>query len=103
MALLNLKPHHKSIQVYYESVQEAGQLSLLHEGNVAPHFANLLRSCARQMSWTLAEQYPIPRKGRHPLRADGALLDGFNCQWSIDSVRLFGGARHCRQRFRPGS
>jgi hypothetical protein len=83
MALLNLKPHHKSIQVYYESLQEAGQLSLLHEGNVAPHFANLLRSCARQMSWTLAEQYAIPRKGRHPLRADGVLLDEFQLRHGV--------------------
>ena len=33
------------------------QASLLHEGAVAPHFANLLRACATKVGWQLAEQY----------------------------------------------
>jgi hypothetical protein len=35
------------------------------------------------MSWTLAEQYAIPRKGRHPLRADGVLLDEFQLRHGV--------------------
>jgi predicted helicase len=52
-------------------------LSFIHEGAVAPHFSKLLQSCGQQFKWTLIEQYPIPRKNRQPLKADGVLLDEF--------------------------
>jgi hypothetical protein len=68
MTLLNLKPGHKAVRNYYQNLYKlTQQLSLLYEGAVAPHFAELLRACARQFKWTLAEQYPIQRKDRRPL------------------------------------
>lgn len=77
MPYLSLKPNHKAIQTYYQEIKQKQQLSFLHEGAVAPHFSKLLQSCGQQFKWTLIEQYPIPRKGRQPLKADGALLDEF--------------------------
>lgn len=77
MPEISLKPTHKSITNYYTAVAESGQLGLYHEGAVAPHFAALLRSVASSVGWTLQEQYQIPRKDQHALRADGALLDKF--------------------------
>ncbi len=66
MQTLNLKPNHKAVRDYYAALGQTQQLSLLHEGAVAPHFANLLRVCARQFGWSLEEQYHLPRKGQRP-------------------------------------
>ncbi|MCO5189206.1 MAG: N-6 DNA methylase, partial [Anaerolineae bacterium] len=83
MPYLNLKKSHKPVRDYYTALGGVQQLSLIHEGAVAPHFANLLRACASRMNWTLAEQYQIPRKGRRPLRADGVFLDEFKLRHGI--------------------
>src|ERR1043166_9653337 len=76
MPTLTLSPKHNSIQTYYRDLH---QLSLLYhttEGGVSPAFATLLRHCASQCHWTLAEQYPLKR-GQSILYPDGALLDTF--------------------------
>lgn len=78
MPHIKLKPNYKVVQTYYDDIHRKKQLSYLHEGSVAPHFARLLEYCSKQLKWTLVEQYSIKRKGRNPLRADGALLDKFN-------------------------
>ncbi len=83
MPQLNLKPSQKIIANYYKALAESGQLSLLHEGAVAPHFAALLRAIAAPLGWTLQEQYPLPRKGQYPLRLDGVLVDAFNLRHGI--------------------
>ncbi len=77
MPYLNLKPNHKAVQTYYRDIKETKQFGFFHEGTVAPHFSKLLQHCGKKFKWTLIEQYPIPRRGRHPLKADGALLDQF--------------------------
>ncbi len=84
MQALNLKTTHKPVKTYYAALRQTSQqMSLLHEGAVAPHFANLLRVCASRMKWTLAEQHRIPRKGRRPLRADGVFLDQFKLRHGV--------------------
>jgi hypothetical protein len=84
MPTLNLKPTHKPVQDYYTALaQTTQQMSLLHEGAVAPHFANLLRACASRVGWTLQEQFQLPRKGQKPLRADGVLLDDFKLRHGV--------------------
>lgn len=84
MPTLNLKPTHKPVQDYYTALaQTTQQMSLLHEGAIAPHFANLLRACASRVGWTLQEQFQLPRKGQKPLRADGVLLDDFKLRHGI--------------------
>ncbi len=83
MPVLNLKPTHKIVTNYYKALAQSGQLSLLHEGAVAPHFAALLRACAAPLGWSLQEQYSLPRKGQHPIRLDGALLDPFSLRHGV--------------------
>ncbi|MBE2225507.1 MAG: N-6 DNA methylase, partial [Anaerolineae bacterium] len=83
MPYLNLKPTHQPVKEYYKALGDIQQLSLLHEGAVAPQFANLLRACASRMNWTLAEQHQIPRKGRKALRADGVFLDQFKLRHGV--------------------
>ncbi len=83
MPTLNLKPTHQPVKEYYRALADIQQMSLLHEGAVAPQFANLLRACASRMGWTFAEQHQIPRKGRKPLRADGVFLDQFKLRHGI--------------------
>ena len=78
--LFTLKPNHKPVRVYYEALRTT---PAHHEGAVAPHFANLLRHCAGLVGWTLAEQHPIPRKDRKPIRTDGTLLDDFRLRHGI--------------------
>lgn len=77
MPYLNLKPNHQAVRTYYQEIKEKQQLSFIHEGAVAPHFARLLDYCGKRFKWSLIEQYPIKRPGQKPLQADGALLDEF--------------------------
>jgi predicted helicase len=75
MALI-VKSNHKVIVDYYREMRTARETNQLHEGAVAPHFAQVLRHCLNQSPHlTLVEQYFIKRDGRKPLRADGALVD----------------------------
>jgi hypothetical protein len=83
MPILNLKASHQPVKEYYKALADMQQMSLLHEGAVAPAFANLLRACAARMGWTFAEQHQIPCKGRKPLRADGVFLDEFKLRHGI--------------------
>ncbi len=76
MPFLSLKPTHKVIKSYYSAITNLTQLDLLSEGAVAPAFAALLRHCAHQVQWTLAEQFAIKREQK-TIRVDGALLDAF--------------------------
>ena len=87
MPSLNLKP----TQDYYSALaQTTQQMSLLHEGAIAPHFANLLRACASRVGWTLQEQFQLPRKGQKPLYKLGnrSALD-----WVIDQYQISTDAR----------
>ena len=104
MPQLNLKPTHKIITNYYKALAQSGQLSLLHEGAVAPHFAALLRACAAPLGWTLQEQYPLPRPGQHPIRLDGALLDLYSLRHGIWEAKDKDDdlAREARAKFKAG-
>lgn len=77
MRILKLKTNSKPIKAYYAELSNLSQLYLFNEGAVSPAFAGVLRTCAQQMGWTLAEQYTLKREGR-TLRVDGALVDAFN-------------------------
>ncbi|MCX5847246.1 MAG: N-6 DNA methylase [Deltaproteobacteria bacterium] len=76
MPNLSLKPTHKVIKTYYSAISNLTQLDLLSEGAVAPAFAALLRHCAHQFQWTLAEQFTL-RREKKTIRVDGALIDAF--------------------------
>ena len=104
MPVLNLKPTHKIVTHYYKAVAESGQLSLLHEGAVAPHFAALLRGCAAPFGWSLQEQYHLARKGQNPLRLDGVLVDSFGLRHGVWEAKDGGDDLHkeARAKFRAG-
>jgi predicted helicase len=77
MPSLSLKPTHKPIQAFYDSLAKFEQLGVRHEGAVRSAFQELLDHCASQFHWKLVPEYPIRRKGAVPLRADGALIDDY--------------------------
>jgi predicted helicase len=72
---LDLKPSHKAVRVYYESLAEFDQLGVKHESAVRSAFHTLLEVCARRFDWKLVPEYSLKRKNAKPLKADGALLD----------------------------
>jgi hypothetical protein len=54
---LNLKSNHKPVQDYYQALRQMKQLSLLHEGAVAPQFANLLRNSMKTVATIIKRPY----------------------------------------------
>ena len=78
MPLLSLKPDHKSVRRYYESLAEFDALGVAHETAVRSAFQSLLDDTARQFAWKLVPEYPIRRPGQRAASVDAALVDGFN-------------------------
>jgi predicted helicase len=77
MPSLNLKPSHKAVIAYYESLAQFEHLGITHESAVRSAFQVLLEHCARQMDWKLVPEYAIKRKGKADAKADGAVLDNY--------------------------
>ena len=75
--MFQLKSTHKVVKDYFAEIHRLTQLGAVHEGAVAPAFANLLRAAAQPFGWTLAEQYARTAGGGQAIRIDGALLDRF--------------------------
>jgi len=72
------KPTKKALDAYVRSLADFRQRGVQHETAVRSAFQVLLDDCARQCGWKLVPEYPVLRKDRRPLRADGALVDQFN-------------------------
>lgn len=73
MPQLSLKPTHKIVTNYYDALIESKQMSLLHEGAVAPHFAALLRTAAGTVGWNLQwliDQYRVKTDKRSGITND---------------------------------
>jgi hypothetical protein len=84
MPAISLKPAHKPVRDYYTGIAQKNQLHLLHEGSVAPVFADLLAHTARQVNYTLNEQHPYTPPGtRRKLRLDGAVLTPNNLLFGV--------------------
>jgi predicted helicase len=77
MATLTLKPTHKPVTAYYESLAKFAKLGIKYERAVCTAFHELLEHCARQFDWKLVPEYRIKRKGQADASADGALLDNY--------------------------
>ncbi len=72
-------PSRKALDLYARSLADFAHLGVTHETAVRSAFQVLLDDCARQIGWKLVPEYPLRRPGsRQPLRADGALVDGYN-------------------------
>src|SRR5947207_167111 len=77
MATLSLKPSHKSVSAYYDSLAAFARLGIKHESAVRSAFQELLEYCARQFDWKLVPEYALKRKGKADAKADGALIDTY--------------------------
>jgi predicted helicase len=77
MQKLTLKPSHKHVKEYYESLRQFKSLNVTHETAVRSAFQNLLEARARQFDWKLVPEWPVKRSKARNLRVDGALLDEF--------------------------
>ena len=77
MPTLELKPTHKAVLAYYESLAKFAELGVKHESAVRLAFHELLDHCGRQFDWKLVAEYAIKRKGQTDAKADGALLDNY--------------------------
>jgi hypothetical protein len=75
MQELNLKPSHKLVKSYYETLGQYGQLSIDHEMAVRSAFQALLRGCGRQFEWTLVPEYAIHKPKAGIIKVDGAMVD----------------------------
>ena len=68
----------KALDAYMQALAQFAQRGVKHEGAVSSPFQVLLDDCIRPRGWKVVPQYPILRRGRNPLRADGAVVDAFN-------------------------
>src|ERR1035441_7097523 len=75
MPSLTLKPTHKAVVVYYDSLAKFAKLGIKYETAVRSAFHELLEHCARQFAWKLVPEYALKRKGKADAKSDGALLD----------------------------
>ena len=78
MPTLNLKPTHKPVAAYYESLDAFGRLGVEHETAVRSAFQSLLETCGKQFRWTLVPEHSIALPQNRRIRVDGALIDEFN-------------------------
>ena len=84
MTTLNLKPTHKPVKAYYESLQRFESIGVSHETAVRSAFQTLLEYCGRQFDWILVPEHsmtPLIRGARgvknKRIVVDGALIDNF--------------------------
>ncbi len=78
MPRISLKPTHKVISEYFNTIGNYNRLGFDNEGTVSPPFAVLLESAAKQAKWSLVQQYQKKVKGK-TIRIDGAVVD----QWGL--------------------
>ncbi len=77
MPTLNLKPTHKPVKAYYESLNQFDRLGVTHETAVRSAFQSLLESCGKQFDWTLVPEHPMSLNQNKRIVVDGALVDDF--------------------------
>ena len=77
MPTLNLKPTHKPVKAYYESLDQFDRLGITHETAVRSAFQSLLESCGKQFGWTLVPEHPMALNRNKRIVVDGALVDDF--------------------------
>jgi predicted helicase len=75
MPSLNLKPTHKQVAVYYDSLAQFAKLGIKHENAVSFAFQGILEHCTRQLNWKYTPQYHFKRPGKNDGIADGAIFD----------------------------
>ena len=80
MTTLNLKPTHKPVKAYYESLQRFESIGVSHETAVRSAFQTLLEQCGRQFNWILVPEHSMTGAsgGKNKrIVVDGAFIDTF--------------------------
>ena len=77
MKALNLKPSHKPVKAYYESLRRFESIGVSHETAVRSAFQTLLEHCGRQFDWILVPEHSIAVGRNRRIVVDGALIDSF--------------------------
>ena len=77
MTSLNLKPTHKPVKAYYESLERFDSIGVSHETAVRSAFQTLLEYCGRQFDWILVPEHAIVIRRNRRIVIDGALIDTF--------------------------
>ena len=77
MKTLNLKPTHKPVKAYYESLERFESIGVSHETAVRSAFQTLLEHCGKQFSWILVPEHSMRGGKNRRIVVDGALIDNF--------------------------
>ena len=83
MRTLPLKPNHKRVAAYHDSLAEFEKLGVKHETAVRAAFQALLEACTglvnkgRADKWKLVPEYALKTKAGAKITPDAALLDSF--------------------------
>ena len=83
MRALTLKPNHKRIAAYHQSLADFEKLGVKHESAVRAAFQALLEDCTalvnkgRDDKWKLVPEFSLKTKAGAKITPDGVLLDSF--------------------------
>ena len=88
MSNLNLKPTHKPVAAYYESLDAFKQLGVEHETAVRSAFQSLLETCGKQFRWTLVPEHSIALPQNKRIRVAGPLTGAFLASAGLPKDRL---------------
>ncbi|MYG00124.1 DEAD/DEAH box helicase [Candidatus Poribacteria bacterium] len=77
MPNINLKPTHKPVKEYYNTLQQYATQNITHEGAVRTAFLALLTTCAKQRNATLITEYPMTTDEGKNIFIDGAITTEF--------------------------
>src|SRR5579862_2296304 len=69
---ITIKPNHKAIQTYYETLKSYAELNATHETGVRTAFIRLLEDTAKLQTWTLVTEVGQKVDGR-TIRPDATL------------------------------
>jgi predicted helicase len=72
-----LKPSHKSVKLYHETLAAYAGAQISHEGATETAFGRLLADTAKSHGWMLVPKLPIKRGGKS-IAPDGTIRDAYN-------------------------
>ncbi len=74
MTTVSIKPTHKAVQAYYDSLKAYEGQGISHETAVRSAFLNLLAEAGKVHKWTLIPELTMKVKGKS-IRPDGTMRD----------------------------
>ncbi|MBA3385811.1 MAG: DNA helicase, partial [Chthoniobacterales bacterium] len=80
MSGLTIRPPHKAVAAYYDSLKAFRDLGTEHELAVKTAFATLLEVAAKPFGWKLVPEHSMRVKGGKRIQPDGTLMDLFRLQ-----------------------